>query len=971
MGENSAVDSPETIEIYGAREHNLQNVRLSLPRNQLIVITGVSGSGKSSLAFDTLYAEGQRRYLETYSAYLRQFIGNFNRPNVDKVEGLSPVIAIDQKTTSRNPRSTVGTVTEIYDFLRLLYARIGQAYSYLSGQRMEKISEDEMLRRIQAEHTGRSIVLLAPLVKGRKGHYREELARIARQGYSKVRVDGQILELTPKMSLDRYKIHDIEIVIDRLQITIDSAARLTKSVQTALREGKGSLLVLDPETHTTQYFCKFLMDPETGLSYEEPAPNSFSFNSPYGACPVCKGLGRITTFSDEELITDPSCSILKGAFQVLKDEMHADRLITSLKKFCKANQISLKTPFKDLTETDRNLIVYGNEEGLRTARVTQFDGSTGELNDEEEFMKLMNVFYGVGPWVLNQYLNSNAETVKSWLEPYIIKETCPECQGARLKKESLHFKIDGCNIFELSSESIANLLPWFESLPNRLDERDRNIAHELIREIVKRLRFMVDVGLEYLTLDRASVSLSGGESQRIRLATQIGTQLVGVLYILDEPSIGLHQRDNHKLIDSLKQLRDLGNTVLVVEHDRDMMLAADYLVDIGPGAGRLGGQITARGCPDEFLELNTPTSYYLSGRKRIGIPETRREIDPNRVLRVEGATGHNLKSVDTNIPLGVFVCVTGVSGSGKSSLINHTLYPILHQHVYRRKKTPLPYERVIGLEFIDKVIEIDQNPIGRTPRSNPATYTGLFTQIRDLFAELPESRIRGYKPGRFSFNIKGGRCEECRGAGMQLIEMNFLPDVHIQCPLCRGRRYNRETLEIRYKGRSINDVLNMSASEAVHFFEAIPSLHRKLKALEDVGLGYITLGQPATTLSGGEAQRLKIAAELSKRDTGSTFYILDEPTTGLHFQDIEQLLNVLQILVNRGNTVLVIEHNLDVIKVADWIIDLGPEGGDRGGQLVACGTPEDVALCAESYTGHFLRLELNAQHNQSIMPLQA
>jgi excinuclease ABC subunit A len=971
MEEIPAADTSGTLEIYGAREHNLKNVRLTLPRNSLIVITGVSGSGKSSLAFDTLYAEGQRRYLETYSAYLRQFVGNFTRPDVDKVEGLSPVIAIDQKTTSRNPRSTVGTVTEIYDFMRLLFARIGQAYSYLSGRRMEKISEDEMLRRIQEEYRGENIVLLAPLVKGRKGHYREELAKIARQGYSKARIDGAIVDLVPKMSLDRYKIHDIEIVIDRLLVNIDSVSRLTKSVQTALREGKGSLLVLNPETNEVNYFCKFLMDPETGLSYEEPAPNSFSFNSPYGACPVCKGLGRITTFNDEELIHDPSKSILKGAFLILQEEVHTEKLITSLKKFCKLNQINLKVPFQDLPEIDRNLIVYGNPEGLRVAKVTQFDGTTGAPFDDDDYFAGGHVFYGLGPWVLNQYLNSNAESIKSWLEPYIVKEICPECKGARLKRESLHFRIDGRNIYELSTISIAQLQLWFETLPQRLNERDRSIAHELIREIDKRLRFMIDVGLEYLALDRSSVTLSGGESQRIRLATQIGTQLIGVLYILDEPSIGLHQRDNHKLIDSLKQLRDLGNTVIVVEHDRDMMAAADFLVDIGPGAGRFGGQITASGTPDEFMKLNTPTAHYLSGRKSIPIPDVRRQINPLRILRIEGANGHNLKSVNVNIPLGIMVCVTGVSGSGKSSLVNHTLYPLLHQHVYRRKKTPLAYSRVTGLEFIDKVIEIDQKPIGRTPRSNPATYTGLFTQIRDLFTSLPESQIRGYKPGRFSFNVKGGRCEECRGAGIQLIEMNFLPDMHVECPVCRGRRYNRETLEIRYKGKSINDVLNMSVSEAARFFEPIHSLYRKIKALEDVGLGYITLGQPATTLSGGEAQRMKIATELSKRDTGNTFYILDEPTTGLHFQDTEQLLSVLQILVDRGNTVLVIEHNLDVIKVADWVIDLGPEGGDGGGQVVAYGTPEDVARCPSSHTGRFLNLELNAHHNQPTLPYRA
>lgn len=956
---DTGAEDPGTLDVRGAREHNLKNIDLSLPRDQLIVITGVSGSGKSSLAFDTLYAEGQRRYLETYSSYLRQFVGNFDRPDVDKVDGLSPVIAIDQKTTSRNPRSTVGTVTEIYDFLRLLYARIGQAYSYLTGNRMEKISEDEMLRRIQQQHAGRNIVLLAPVIKGRKGHYREELAKIARNGYTKARIDGKITELTAKLSLDRYKIHDVEIVIDRLTVNEESLARLTKSIQTALREGKGSLLLLDTETDETQYFCKFLMDPETGLSYEEPAPNSFSFNSPYGACPTCRGLGTITTFNDLELISDPTRPIFKGAFEVLVDANQAESLINGVKKFCKLHKINTRSAFRELTKREQNLLIYGNEEGLRIAKVTQFDGSTDPFDEEELFGA--RYFNGIGPWVLNHYLDSYAESVKSWLEPYIQKEKCPDCKGARLKKESLYFLIDKRNIHELSTMDIGSLRDWMRGLTERLPDRDRTIGQELIREIDKRLVFLIDVGLDYLALDRPSVTLSGGESQRIRLATQIGTQLVGVLYILDEPSIGLHQRDNHKLIDSLKQLRDLGNTVLVVEHDKDMMLAADYLVDIGPGAGKFGGQVTAQGVPLDFLKLDCPTARYLSGKSQIEIPEIRRPLDLERKLSIRGAKGHNLKNVSVEFPLGVLICITGVSGSGKSSLINHTLYPVLHQHVYRKKKNVLPYEALDGLQWIDKVIEIDQKPIGRTPRSNPATYTGVFTQIRDLYAALPESQIRGYKPGRFSFNVKGGRCEECRGGGMQLVEMNFLPDVHVECPICRGRRYNRETLEIRYKGKSINDVLSMNVSEALVFFESIPSIYRKIKAMHDVGLSYIALGQAATTLSGGEAQRMKIAAELSKRDTGSTFYILDEPTTGLHFQDIEQLLAVLQWLVNRGNTVLVIEHNLDVIKVADWVIDLGPEGGDRGGEIIAVGTPEGVAQNPKSHTGRFLRMELEAR----------
>ncbi|MBX2964787.1 MAG: excinuclease ABC subunit UvrA [Cyclobacteriaceae bacterium] len=931
------------IEIIGAREHNLKNVTLSFPRNKLVVVTGISGSGKSSLAFDTIYAEGQRRYMESFSAYARSFIGNLERPDVDKINGLSPVISIEQKTTSRNPRSTVGTVTEIYDFIRLLYARAGEAYSYLSGEKMIRQSEDQVLDTILKNFKGNKLILLAPVVKGRKGHYRELFQQIRKQGFTKVRVDGEVQDITAKMQVDRYKIHDIEIVIDRIVADVKDRARIGQSINRSLKEGKGVMMVLD-EKQKVYHFSKFLMDPLTGLSYDEPAPNTFSFNSPYGACPVCNGLGQVEEITEESVIPDKKLSISRGGILPL-GEYRDIWIFKKVEAILKRYKLTLSTAIKDIPKDVLHVLLYGDDVPVAVASV-KYPGTEWSTR----FEGIINF--------LHKQRDEGSEAIKRWVEDFTVVKTCTECHGARLKKESLHFKIADRNIAELAELDIERLNKWFTGLEKKLSEKQRIIATEVLKEIRKRIGFLLDVGLDYLHLNRPLRTLSGGEAQRIRLATQIGTQLVGVLYILDEPSIGLHARDNVKLIKALKDLRDLGNSVIVVEHDKDMMLESDYIIDIGPGAGRHGGQVVGQGTPSAFLKSGSTTAQYLQGKLAIRYSEERRTGTGNS-LSVTGASGNNLKAVDLNIPLGTFTCITGVSGSGKSTLIHDTLYPILNQHFFNSRKEPLLYKKVDGLEHTDKVIEVDQSPIGRTPRSNPATYTGVFTDIRDLFAQLPEAKIRGYKPGRFSFNVKGGRCETCEGAGLRLIEMEFLPDVHVHCETCKGKRYNRETLEVRFKGKSISDVLDMTVEEAVVFFENQPKIIRKIKTLHDVGLGYISLGQHATTLSGGEAQRVKLATELSKRDTGKTFYILDEPTTGLHFQDIAHLLDVLQKLVDKGNTVLVIEHNLDIIKSADYVVDLGPEGGNQGGRIVAVGTPEAVSKNPASYTGKFLKAELN------------
>lgn len=931
------------IEIIGAREHNLKNITLSFPRNKLVVITGISGSGKSSLAFDTIYAEGQRRYMESFSAYARSFIGNLERPDVDKINGLSPVISIEQKTTSRNPRSTVGTVTEIYDFMRLLFARAGEAYSYLSGEKMVRQSEDQILDTILQKFKGYKLILLAPVVKGRKGHYRELFLQIRKQGFTKVRVDGEVQDITAKMQVDRYKIHDIEIVIDRIVADAKDRVRIGQSINRSLKEGKGVMMVLD-EKQKVHHFSKFLMDPVTGLSYDEPAPNTFSFNSPYGACPVCNGLGQVEEITEESVIPDKKLSISRGGILPL-GEYRDIWIFKKVEAILKRYKLTLSTPIKDIPKDALQVLLYGDDVPVAVSSV-KYPGT--EWNTR--FEGIVNF--------LQKQRDEGSEAIKRWVEDFTVVKTCTECNGTRLKKESLHFKIADKNIAELAEMDIDQLSKWFNGLEKRLNEKQRIIATEVLKEIRKRIGFLIDVGLNYLHLNRPLRTLSGGEAQRIRLATQIGTQLVGVLYILDEPSIGLHARDNAKLIKALKDLRDLGNSVIVVEHDKDMMLESDYIIDIGPGAGRHGGQVVAQGDPATFLKSKSTTAQYLQGKLAIPYSAERRSGN-GKSLRLTGASGNNLKMVDLEIPLGAFTCITGVSGSGKSTLIHDTLYPILNQHFFNSRKEPLPYKKIEGLEHIDKVIEVDQSPIGRTPRSNPATYTGVFTDIRDLFAQLPEAKIRGYKPGRFSFNVKGGRCETCEGAGLRLIEMEFLPDVYVHCETCKGKRYNRETLEVRFKGKSISDVLDMTVEEAVTFFENQPKILRRIKTLNDVGLGYISLGQHATTLSGGEAQRVKLATELSKRDTGKTFYILDEPTTGLHFQDIAHLLDVLQKLVDKGNTVLVIEHNLDVIKAADHIVDLGPEGGEQGGRIVAMGTPEVVSKNPASFTGKFLKAELN------------
>lgn len=933
------------VEVYGARVHNLKNIDVSFPRNQLVVVTGLSGSGKSSLAFDTIYAEGQRRYMETFSAYSRQFMGGMERPDVDKISGLSPVIAIEQKTTSKNPRSTVGTITEIYDFMRLLYARAGEAYSYVTGEKMERMSEDQILRAIMEKFKDEPVNILAPVVKGRKGHYRELFEQIRKQGYLKVFVDGAITDVQPKMQLDRYKIHDIDIVVDRLVITEADSKRLYNSVQAALKIAKGIIRIADRD-NSVSYFSKYLMDPISGISYDEPQPNTFSFNSPYGACEKCSGLGYIFEIDEASVIPNPKLSIINGGLAPL-GEYRETWIFQVLKALGKKYDFSLSVPVEKIPREKLDIILNGTQEMITVAvdynkwnvqnyQIT-FDGIIRMLEEQQE---------------------RRGDEISDDMESFRILKTCPECGGARLKKESLNFKVDQKNIFELACMDIRSLQEWFVGLEERLSERQNVIAKEILKEIRARIGFLLDVGLSYLTLDRTAKTLSGGEAQRIRLATQIGSQLMNVMYILDEPSIGLHQRDNDRLINALKNLRDLGNTVLVVEHDKDMILEADYVIDMGPAAGVHGGTVVAQGTPKELMAAHTLTTSYLNGEREIAIPQKRREGN-GKTLVLKNATGHNLKNVSVTFPLGKLIGITGVSGSGKSSLITETLYPILNHHFFRAKKHPLPYKKIEGLENIDKVIEIDQTPIGRTPRSNPATYTGVFSDIRNLYVQLPESKIRGYKPGRFSFNVKGGRCETCQGGGMKVIEMNFLPDVQVPCEECGGKRYNRETLEVRYRGKSISDVLDMSIEDAVPFFEHIPSIYRKVKTLLDVGLGYITLGQASTTLSGGEAQRVKLATELSKKDTGNTFYILDEPTTGLHFEDINVLLGVLQQLVDKGNTVLVIEHNLDVIKVVDHVIDLGPEGGSGGGQILYQGAPEGLCKVKESFTGRFLAKEMN------------
>ncbi|OMP77655.1 excinuclease ABC subunit UvrA [[Flexibacter] sp. ATCC 35208] len=937
----------DQIAVFGARVHNLKNLDLTLPKNKLVVITGISGSGKSSLAFDTIYAEGQRRYMESFSAYARQFIGDMERPDVDKITGLSPVISIEQKTTNKNPRSTVGTITEIYDFLRLLYARVGIAYSYNSGKRMTRFSEEEIMDHVFKNYPKKKLVILAPLIRGRKGHYRELFEQLRKQGYLKVRVNGEILDLKERMQVDRYKIHDIELVVDRVQVQDDARTRISQSIQKALQMGKGLLFIMDNDTNKVSQYSKQLMCEDTGLSYEEPSPNTFSFNSPYGACPRCKGLGTIYQIDMDAVIPDHNVSINDGGLAPL-GEARDTFTFKQVQQLAKKNKFSLTAPIGNLPQKTLNLLLFGDENG--SLEMDMEFGDNGENAYNSDFEGVINT--------VRRYFNdTSSDAVRNWAESFMKLHTCPECNGSRLKKESLFFKVDEKNISELGNMDLDKLAVWFKDIEKRLDKKQNTIAKDILKEIRERLGFLLNVGLTYLTLNRATRTLSGGESQRIRLATQIGSQLMGITYILDEPSIGLHQRDNMQLIDALRNLREMGNTVIVVEHDKDIMLHADHLIDVGPGAGVHGGRIIAQGTPGQILLLDTPTAGYLNGKQAGTIPSERRKGN-GKSLELKGATGNNLKNVSVKLPLGTFICVTGVSGSGKSTLINETLYPILSQHAYDSKQDPMPYKSIKGLENLDKVIEIDQSPIGRTPRSNPATYCGFFTDIRTLFSQVPEAKIRGYNAGRFSFNVKSGRCDVCEGGGMRVIEMNFLPDVYVHCEKCNGRRYNRETLEIRYKGKSISDVLDMTVDEAVEFFQPVTYIYRKIKTLQDVGLGYITLGQSAVTLSGGEAQRVKLATELSKKDTGKTIYILDEPTTGLHFQDIQLLLNVLNKLVDRGNTVLVIEHNLDVIKMADHIIDLGPEGGAGGGTILCTGTPEQVSECKESHTAKFLKQEL-------------
>lgn len=941
----------ETLEVIGARVHNLKNISVSIPRNQMVVVTGLSGSGKSSLAFDTIYAEGQRRYIETFSSYARQFLGDLERPDVDKITGLSPVISIEQKTVNKNPRSTVGTITEIYDFLRLLYARAADAYSFVTGEKMVRYSEEQVIDLILSSYEGKKVLLLSPVVKGRKGHYRELFEQIRKQGFLRARVDGEIVELTTRIQLDRYKVHDIEIVIDRLPVSAGDRARIAESVKLALRHGKGTMMVAEANsnkgtTGEARHFSRHLMCPTSGISYDDPAPNLFSFNSPYGACPKCNGLGHILEIDTNKIIPNRSRSIKSGAILPI-GEYRSSWIFKQLDAIAEKYKFKLSDPVKDIPEDALNAILYGTDEMLKVKNDAYGSGTSYALS-----------FEGVVNFLSRQE-QEGSSGVQKWAQEFMNEIDCPKCNGTRLKKEALYFRIDGKNIAELSAMGLAELQQWLDGVEERISERQRAIAVEVLKEIRNRLQFLLDVGLDYLTINRTSRSLSGGEAQRIRLATQIGSQLVGVLYILDEPSIGLHQRDNVRLIEALKNLRDIGNSVIVVEHDKEMIMAADHVLDIGPRAGVHGGHVVAEGTPAELLKFKTLTADYITGKKNIVVPAERRKGTGKSIV-LDGCTGHNLQNVTVEFPLGKFICVTGVSGSGKSSLINETLYPILSKHFYRSDRKPLPYRKIHGLEHIDKVIDIDQSPIGRTPRSNPATYTNVFSDIRTLFAELQEAKIRGYKPGRFSFNVKGGRCETCQGAGLRTIEMNFLPDVYVLCETCNGKRYNRETLEVRYKGKSISDVLEMTIDNAVEFFETHPTILQRVKAMQDVGLGYITLGQQSTTLSGGEAQRVKLATELARKQTGNTLYILDEPTTGLHFEDIRILLEVLDKLVEQGNTVLVIEHNLDIIKVADHVIDLGPEGGTGGGEILVTGTPEFVAKDKRSFTAKFLKEELEA-----------
>ena len=941
-------EETEYINVYGARVHNLKNIDAEIPRNSLTVITGLSGSGKSSLAFDTIFAEGQRRYIETFSAYARNFLGNLERPDVDKITGLSPVISIEQKTTNKNPRSTVGTTTEVYDYLRLLYARAGEAYSYLSGEKMVKYTEEQILDLILKDYKGKRIYILAPLVRSRKGHYKELFEQVRKKGYLYVRVDGEVREALPGMKLDRYKNHDVEVVIDKLVVADKDDTRLKNSVATAMRQGDGLLMILDAQTDSIRHYSKRLMCPVTGLSYREPAPHNFSFNSPQGACPKCKGLGVVSQIDIDKVIPDRELSISEGAIAPLgkyKNSMIFWQIAALLEKY----EATLKTPVRELPDDALDEILYGSDERIKIK--SSLIGTSSDY---------FVTFEGVVKYIQMLQEKDASATAQKWAEQFAKTAVCPECHGAKLNKEALSFRIHDKNIYELSIMDISELYDWLANVDPYLSSKQQQIAGEILKEIRTRLKFLLDVGLDYLSLNRSAVSLSGGESQRIRLATQIGSQLVNVLYILDEPSIGLHQRDNQRLIHSLKELRDIGNTVIVVEHDKDMMLAADYVIDMGPKAGRLGGDVVFAGTPREMLLTHTLTSQYLNGERAIEVPAKRREGNGHS-LWLRGARGNNLKNVDVEFPLGRLICVTGVSGSGKSTLINETLQPILSQKFYRSLQDPLEYGSIEGLEYIDKVVNVDQSPLGRTPRSNPATYTGVFSDIRNLFVGLPEAKIRGYKPGRFSFNVSGGRCEACQGNGYKTIEMNFLPDVYVPCEVCHGKRYNRETLEVRFKGKSIADVLDMTINRAVEFFENVPQILNKIKVIQEVGLGYIKLGQSSTTLSGGESQRVKLATELSKRDTGKTVYILDEPTTGLHFEDIRVLMNVLNKLVDKGNTVIVIEHNLDVIKMADYIIDMGPEGGKGGGELLSCGTPEEVAESKKGYTPKFLREELGSK----------
>ncbi|MCL9770448.1 excinuclease ABC subunit UvrA [Flavobacterium sp. HXWNR69] len=940
--------SEETIEIIGARAHNLKNIDVTIPREKLVVITGLSGSGKSSLAFDTIYAEGQRRYIETFSAYARQFLGGLERPDVDKIDGLSPVIAIEQKTTSKSPRSTVGTITEIYDFLRLLYARGADAYSYNTGEKMVSYSDEQIKQLILEDFNGKRINILAPVIRSRKGHYRELFEQIAKQGFLKVRVNGEIRDLEYGMKVDRYKTHDIEIVIDRMAIDTeeDTDKRLSESIKTAMYHGEDVMMVIEQESQEVRFYSRNLMCPSSGISYPNPEPNNFSFNSPKGACPCCNGLGTVNEINLQKIIPNPKASIKNGGFAPL-GEYKSSWIFKQLEIIAQKYDFKITDAIETIPQEAMDMILYGGNEKFSV--VSKVMGITKDYKID---------FEGISNFIKNQYDNSDSASIKRWAKEFMDENDCPECKGTRLRKESLYFKLNGKNIGELVQMDVAELSEWFADLPNHLSEKQQVISTEILKEITARLQFLLDVGLNYLSLNRSSKSLSGGEAQRIRLATQIGSQLVGVLYILDEPSIGLHQRDNERLIKSLESLRDIGNSVIVVEHDKDMIERADYVIDIGPKAGRFGGQIISKGTPKELLKENTITAQYMNGKMQIEVPKTRREGN-GKSIKLSGATGNNLKNVSIEIPLGKLVCVTGVSGSGKSTLINETLYPILNAHFFNAVKKPQPYKKIEGLEHIDKVIDIDQSPIGRTPRSNPATYTDVFSEIRTLFTQVPEAMIRGYKPGRFSFNVKGGRCETCEGSGVRTIEMSFLPDVYVECETCMGKRFNRETLEIRYKGKSISDVLNMTVDEAVDFFENIPKIYRKVKTIQEVGLGYITLGQQSTTLSGGEAQRIKLATELSKKDTGNTFYILDEPTTGLHFEDIRVLMDVINKLVDKGNTVLIIEHNLDVVKLSDYIIDIGYEGGKGGGEVVAKGTPEEIVKNKKSYTAQFLKKELS------------